>query len=121
MGAKMVQHLIMIDLVYTNLIDHIKTSIEIGQNWVKVTIILDQNNFLNKNYLKRCFIQIFWIIWLHSFGGLHNFQFGIVQKMFYGMWSCFTCISFDESLSLKFNNYFYKHGFNNHKKSWNVF
>jgi hypothetical protein len=32
MGAKMVQHLIMIDLVYTNLIDHIKTSIEIGLN-----------------------------------------------------------------------------------------
>jgi hypothetical protein len=31
MGPKMVQHLIMIDLVYTNPIDHIKTSIEIRQ------------------------------------------------------------------------------------------
>ncbi len=50
-------------------------------------------------------------------GGLHDFQFGIVQKTPYGMWSCFTCTSSDESLSLEFSNYFYKHGFNNHKKS----
>jgi len=76
---------------------------------------------LIKIILKGVLFQIFLIIWSHSFGGLHNFQFGIVQKMPYGMWSCFTCTSFDESLSLKFNNYSYKHGFNNHKKSWNVF
>jgi hypothetical protein len=43
MGPKMVQHLIMIDLVYIDPIDHIKTSIEIGQIWVKVSMISDQN------------------------------------------------------------------------------
>jgi hypothetical protein len=106
----MVQHLIMIDLVYTNQIDHIKTSIEIGQIWVKVSMILDLNKYI---FLIKVFY--FKYFWLHPFGGLHKLQFEIVQKTPYGMWSCFTCISSNESLSLEFNNYFYKHGFNNHK------
>jgi hypothetical protein len=92
-GPKMVQHLIMIDLVYTDPIDHIKTSIKIGQNWVKVSMILDQNKF--KNLLLVKVFQIFLIIWLHPFGGLHKFQFGIEQKTNYEMWSCFTCSSSD--------------------------
>jgi hypothetical protein len=117
----MLQHLIMINLVYTNPIYHIKISIEIKQNWIKVSMILHQNKIVIYIFNKNILFQNYLIIWLHPFGGLHNLEFGIVQKMFYGMWSYFICTSFDESLSLKFNNYLYKHGFNNHKKSWNVF